>query len=79
MQLMLERCLVSTGTNGLVSNTALALGPGVAASHTGCPLCKTEAFSLCLIAPSAAFSIASPEGSLHSTWRTVSRAALLSI
>ena len=75
MQLMLESCLVSTGTN-----TALAFLPfEVAVSHIGCPGCNTGASSVCPIAASAAFSISSPEGSPHSTWRTASRAALLSI
>ena len=53
--------------------------PGVAVSHTGCPLRKTGAFSVYQIAASAVFSIASPAGSPHSTRRTASRAALLSV
>ena len=75
MKLMLESCLVSTGTN-----TPLAFLPfEVAASHIGCPVCNTGASSVYPIAGSAAFSISSPEGSPHSTWRTASRAALVSI
>ena len=75
MQLMLECCLVSTGTN-----TALAFVPlGVAASHTGRQVRKTGAFSVYPIAASATFSIASPAGSPHSTRRTASRAVLLSV
>ena len=52
MQRMLEFCLVSTGTN-------MALAREVVASHIGCPLRKTGAFSMYLIAGSAAFSTAS--------------------